>query len=94
MTTKHTPGPWEVDEYSQSIIWGPNGEHIADVRGFGAGLPMIPNARVLAAAPKMLEALKNIRKELQLSGNWIANDYGWPSNREAITAAIAKAEGA
>lgn len=40
----------------------------------------------------LLEVLKNVKKELQLSGNWEARDYGWPANRKAIDAAIAKLE--
>ena len=54
---KHTPGPWNDSDGYGDIIHGPNSEHIADVRGFGAKLPMDANGRVIAAAPEMLECL-------------------------------------
>lgn len=38
-----------------------------------------------------VKALANVKKELQASGNWDARDYGWPSNRKAIDAALAAA---
>jgi hypothetical protein len=106
MTTKHTQGKWEVrhKEETGDVFVGCSIFIIAD-EIWGTILAKDDeskvlnreereaNARLISAAPEMLEALKNIRKELQLSGNWIANDYGWLSNREAIIAAIAKAEG-
>jgi hypothetical protein len=52
-----------------------------------------PDANLIAAAPDLLEALKLLWRETELSGNSTAKDYGWPKAREATLAAIAKAEG-
>jgi len=54
---EHTPGPWHTDDYAM-FIFGPNNETIAQTRGEGADLPIDANARLLAAAPEMLEALE------------------------------------
>lgn len=51
-----TKGPWRYD--GQSYIWGPNGEMVGMVRGTGEGLPEDANGRMLAAAPRLYEALK------------------------------------
>ncbi len=57
--TKHTPGPWYADE-EQSVIDGivipfvhVDGKKIAEVN-------TIANARLIAAAPELLEALERL----------------------------------
>ncbi len=76
-TAKYTPGPWSVleDEHSDE-----NGKFhkIADCQDVTvADVPIQPldpqewsqaNARLIAAAPELLEALKALKKEL-----WAAN---------------------
>jgi hypothetical protein len=66
MTTKHTPGPWAVSLdhifRNQSDIfeihWSSIGECVAEcVHGEA-------NARLIAAAPEMLEALQRLYKDL------------------------------
>jgi len=68
METKHTPGPWEEKpnaEYPQKKIdivtteW-PHYD-IAEVIGGMDGFRV--NARLIAAAPDMLEALENIEND-------------------------------
>jgi hypothetical protein len=56
----HTPGPWKLDEFNGNTIWGPYNEHIADVRGYGAGLPQEANAQLLTASPEMLDSLRKL----------------------------------
>ena len=59
MSVKHTPGPWEWadgDGYSLTRVWGPKGKLIADVVGDDAEVE--PNARLIVAAPELLETLK------------------------------------
>jgi hypothetical protein len=58
-TTKHTPGPWHIGMKPGPIIYGPSGEQVACL------LPAMldnqenkANARLIAAAPALLEALK------------------------------------
>lgn len=58
MSTKHTPGPWVVDQYGQVIT--PSGKTL---HMCGVAIPHFDsdecraNARLLAAAPEMLDAL-------------------------------------
>lgn len=100
---KHTPGPWRVGDGSFVI-----GNHPApgitgsdDVHHYGGHLicesVSQANARLIAAAPDLLEALKDI-----LSGwRYIRQDaahqsiygVGWDRAQQAAEAAIAKAEG-
>jgi hypothetical protein len=92
---KHTSGEW--------IAVGPWVEHpndttadicSCDPRNFGQqGLnrsdeEQCANARLIAAAPDMLEALKAADRELAFAGH----ESEWPT-RAQIIAAIARAEG-
>ncbi len=83
----HTPGPWEVN--SELVVLDKNNNEVCVPAISAQLLECKDNARLIAAAPDMLTALK------------MAQDYlgGWPSDphqrnaREAVRAAIAKAEG-
>lgn len=69
---KHTPGPWHFDDHANRIETTA-GRNILD---------MIPrsehfstkerdaNARLIAAAPELLEALEHFLGRMELSGNW------------------------
>ena len=67
-TSQHTPGPWHSDvpcsrELTCRNIRGNNGEHVAKVgwMDFSEGQEIdLANARLIAAAPDMLEALKAV----------------------------------
>ena len=68
---KHTPGPWTVnDQLTFLIIHGPEGEHIAETGAWRHDVCQISNrkraemqanARLIAAAPELLEALEMVR---------------------------------
>lgn len=88
---KHTPGPWEVgdlDQNSQRIV---RSEHIEICTCWhhcvgSIEKQMEANARLIAAAPEMYEALKAAEE-------WLS---GWASAEpylETIRAALLKAEG-
>ena len=86
---KHTPGPWNI-HYSKEIV-SENGEYIC-------GLPWSTNARLIAAAPDLLEALE-LLLEACSTGNF-NNDGTQRGVRmperakvDAARAAIAKAKG-
>jgi len=87
---QHTPGPWEIVEREQDTprIVGPDGQ--ADVAILGTGAHTTEeeeaNARLIAAAPDMLEALKYIVA-------WKPKDWNPETARDMATAAISKAEG-
>lgn len=86
--SRFTPGPWKVveDSYGNTVVTGKGMvveiglEHIAKVGGLAEHEA---NARLIAAAPELLEALINLRDNF---------DYP-PAAYEVILNAIAKAEG-
>lgn len=83
MRTEHTPGPWEVSRLSDdTILAGPAKTLVAYVATVGMGDDVGPNARLVAAAPDLLAALKLA---------WEHGDLP-PHIRAAMSAAIAKAE--
>lgn len=107
METKHTPGPWEYErrDWEGQYIWG-NDDRIPgpDKRRFIADVSLAydgaeANARLIAAAPDLLEALMLFF--LDPDGKaWIDSempDRDWDKQRDQATtlafAAIAKATG-
>ena len=71
MKAKHTPGPWEI-EYN-----GPYEEYWVTTPHYDAGpariISNIADARLIAAAPDLLEALieyKRLYDEVQPAGGW------------------------
>lgn len=66
----HTPGPWrKEDETEEERVIGPDGDLVADCTMFdGDGLPLpanYANALLIAAAPCLLEALKDIIEQFE-----------------------------
>jgi hypothetical protein len=97
MSAKHTPGPWTLNKTGGIPIVG------FDVGDGGELLPIVPevhgynkreaksNARLIAAAPDMLAALRRAVLALAFAAETspaMRDDY------EAVSAAIAKATGA
>ena len=88
---KHTPGPWALDQSSQiSCVsaFDVNGEFI------GIAYMTLPNheanARLIAAAPDLLDALKRLESATRI----LPPDMDEPDSPLAqARAAIAKAEG-
>jgi hypothetical protein len=84
---KHTPGPWDFEGFEQvagngvfygGLIVGDDGETVV------AQCVAAHNARLIAAAPELLEALKNLEND----------DGSIPAHAWALVqSAIAKAEG-
>ena len=90
---KHTPGPWSVTWCNDGWCVEARPCGICETHIYGdAGSPSMPereaNARLIAAAPELLEAAK---QALQ-----VFVDQGWDDDLSAaksLKAAIAKAEG-
>jgi hypothetical protein len=85
--SKHTPGPWKiVPSWHDWIVEGPNGEEIIWQDGnYNTPTISIEDARLIAAAPDLLEALKEVY-------DWCyPTDSAWAIKARA---AIAKATGA
>jgi len=61
---KHTPGPWKQHPYEKKAIVGDRGDKvthdIAHICQTGKQATIEANARLIAAAPEMLAALKRI----------------------------------
>ncbi len=88
MAVKHTKGPWRVHTTDSTAIIDRTGADIAATTGDYENEyeAMEANARLIAAAPDLLEMLKEARKCLRRC------HYAGPE-REAIDAAILKATG-
>lgn len=101
---KHTPGPWHLEEmgYNSSSYYIRGSSESGDRLTIGKGAvahiprstvnPMEANARLIAAAPELLEALKAML-EAEYAHEW--EDYSSEELTvlEKAHAAIAKAEG-
>ena len=105
MTAKHTPGPWHIGMKPGPMIYGEHGEQVADmVVSMINIVEHSANARLIAAAPDLLQALENLTDAVQ-SGTSYADDTAAGkalsilSGRSGTTwlsdarAAIAKAKG-
>lgn len=95
-----TPGPWMLDE-TWMLIKGPRGEEVAAIHSAQHGdtdhvcrNAAHANARLIAAAPDLLEAAKALEETLTGLG-WTSAAYpgGTVSHVLKLRAAIAKAEG-
>lgn len=100
----HTPGPWEVDRYpdGRALVFCAKfenshyGDWIADISGIAdGGSKQKANARLIAAAPELLEALEACVTQLLLHG-WNDPADGLKSCAALVKAraALAKAKGA
>jgi len=93
----HTPGPWEVRELSGALWVYPVAGHGTGWVGdsymsvcMGSDHGAEANARLVAAAPTMLDALLSTRDSLQaMADEGIIAEGSWPT----IDAAISKATG-
>lgn len=97
MTTKHTPGPWRVDT-GQLVNCGPTSRYLY-VSAHGKSLcnflhdhpsdSDVANFNLIAAAPELLEALKDARRYV---ADYACDNPNHPTLAK-VDAAIAKAEG-
>lgn len=80
----HTPGSWQIEMGSDYAIYALGGAVIFRIEK--GTIPMRDDARLIAAAPELLAALRQIA--------WLeAGDQLGSGDVAAIRAAIAKAEG-
>lgn len=90
---KHAPGPWSVvasrAHPATVVIRGPDGSFIGNVASWisdpNDALVAAANARLIAAAPELLEALEMVMRVGRIDDNIKAMDQ--------VAAAIAKARG-
>lgn len=105
MDTKHTPGPWKVSQNVSRHVVGPNGGIVTcgELTWDGPGSSAVAdaNARLIAAAPELLEALRRMEVAANTvaychdkhRGNFAAALSEMESDAEAARAVIAKATG-
>lgn len=101
--SKHTPGPWEVDDASGEGavgVFDENGQRICYMSeeamapdGLRSRGEDEANARLIAAAPKMLEALRTSLARLDGKAAAVKNEHYMAEERAAMRAAIRKATG-
>lgn len=88
MANQHTPGPWKWDE-SRDEIFDHDGAQIAAIQHYRVADEAISaNARLIASAPELLEALKRFASAME--------QRSYPELQGVASdafAAIAKAEG-
>ena len=66
----HTPRPWNVDTTGKSIFVLP----MCEMLRLNGNAPCLANARLIAAAPEMLDALEALLKESVAISKHICND--------------------
>ncbi len=87
----HTRGSWSVSKTAtdfERVIRGPKDEYVARLGENSTGWP--DNARLIAAAPDLLRALREL--VIESGGNAIPNS-NLTAARDRAIAEIAKAEG-
>lgn len=95
METKHTPGPWRRHSVEAYIVVSNDGTAVADTEADSVQHHQrLCNARLIAAAPDLLEALKGIVDDDD-AGVSLADQLARSGARMAAAkAAILKATGA
>ncbi len=90
MTQKHTPGPWTlIDSSEEIVILDKDGFTICNFQDVSNDEA---NAALIAAAPDLLEALKDTKRSIEFMPKGIGRGAMAPLY-EQVCAAIAKAEG-
>ena len=99
--SKHTPGPWKVSPTDDTVVIDATGAEVAAIDGDyndpDTWPQMEANARLIAAAPDLLDALQNLLDEAEDVFVCMADATGidrhnYPSAFKAARAALAKAE--
>jgi hypothetical protein len=84
---KHTPGPWKFEKETSTIRSEPANNWLATMDSWDGTINNEANARLIAAAPKLLEALEYIKLEM------FKKDPDKTTMACLIAQAIAKARG-
>ena len=98
MTTKttHTPAPWQAMQFdeSQTVIFPVAKGPLIAIVSVGDGRPDGPaNVALFLAAPMMLQALRELTKEVNLSKLNISKDFSLINAHNSALKAIYYAEG-
>ena len=93
--TQHTPGPWEADDED---IFGQDNKLVARIAyECNAHSLLTPedhaNARLIAAAPQLLEALERLTRRLDSHFGGTDRSHDWKEQEQARAAIHAATEG-
>ena len=95
IASKHTPGPWTQDSLGGTTVWASGKRAVAQCTGFERS-ENVANARLIAAAPELLDALRELVAEHdeRNAGRDPARDGHSPDTGGVVLAraALAKAE--
>ena len=96
--TKHTPGPWSAEECRSgfAVYAYKSGEAVVqteDDEGRYGTIANEANARLIAAAPELLDACEALARLCERFGVNPVTVSGGPSSLDRARAAIAKAKG-
>lgn len=89
---KHSTGPWNIGDKVRRFIYAADDTPICECDSIGetSKATEIANARLISAAPELLDALETLCNRIELES---ATPLDWPSYKHARDA-IAKATGA
>ena len=97
MNTKHTPGPWHVGKrFPAGAIYDAKGGEVCGFSNLLHPAEIAANARLIAAAPDLADALRVIIKQAETTRLAFPNAAGRDDWQQVILiarAALAKAEG-
>ena len=94
--TQHTPGPWRFEPETKTIRSVPANYWLATMDSWDGAVNNEANARLMASAPELLEALKLALAQAKHYGPTNPDELGGKFACDVIRqcdAAIAKAEG-
>ena len=101
MNTKHTPGPWQVDETYTSMYMVTTTKARCPVAEVMCASDMYScidptqeeeaNAKLIAAAPDLLEALRELVSDCEMASGLISDSSYYEHDLDAARRAIAKA---
>lgn len=97
---KHTAGPWRYEAHLQDISWlvgpdaplgpiGPQGTELTGIHVAAIAKDSEANARLIAAAPDLLEALEGLVEDVERT----RSDF-WGLPTQVRNSSVAKAEAA
>jgi len=84
----HTPGPWMSDDseiYAGSVMIAETSPLTGDFGLGGFSANELANARLIAAAPELLEALEDALEFIEGYADVVDGSYGEPSPNRAMT---------
>ena len=102
-TPKHPPGPWHVGLKPGPMVYGPQGEQIVGLNVMLDSDEVLANAKFIASAPAMYEALQQSLALVELAaleewGRAVRGEQQPPTTEardrlEKVKTALAQAEG-